>query len=490
MKVVILVGLPGCHAKGTEILLHDGSTKNVEDVIVGDLLMGPDSESREVLQLCRGKEEMVKISPTKGEPFIINKGHILHLQQSGKLQLYSGQSLNIKVGDLISNWGKGLQNRFKLTRIGVNFKTKEQPIPAYILGLWLGDGHSDIPALTTMDIELRTAWINYGKDLGLSFIEYFKKDNKATTISLTNKLGSGSTIKNPLQEKLKGLKVRNNKHIPTIYLTGDQKQRLDLLAGILDTDGSLSRGGYDYISVSKTLANDVLYLARSLGFAAYLTECKKGCWSNEEYVEGDYFRISISGNTENIPCKLTRKQAKVRKQIKDVLRTGFTYEVLPEDDYYGFTLSGDHLYLTSDFTIHHNSGKSTWAKKFQEMYPLDNYQVINQDKLGSRQKCIDKMHELLENSENVIIDRCNVNVEQRSHWIQAAMYHEVKTLTCVVLEVDTEEALARIHFRPNHETIAQDMDLDKKRGIVTKFAGMYSAPTLSEGFSSIIITRN
>lgn len=52
------------------------------------------------------------------------------------------------------------------------------------------------------------------------------------------------------------------------------------------------------------------------------------------------------------------KVAHDRKQIKDVLCTGFKVEELPEDDFYGFTLDDDHLYLTSDFTIHHNSGKA------------------------------------------------------------------------------------------------------------------------------------
>lgn len=100
------------------------------------------------------------------------------------------------------------------------------------------------------------------------------------------------------------------------------------------------------------------------------------------------------------------------------------------------------------------------------------------------------MHELLENEENVIIDRCNVNEEQRSHWIQAAMYHDVKVLTCIVLEVDDQEAIARIDLRKGHETITEDTPLDKKRDIVGKFLRMYSAPKLSEGFSSIVITRN
>ena len=43
-----LVVMPtGCHAAGTQILMFDGSTKPVEDVVFGDVLMGPDSTPRE-----------------------------------------------------------------------------------------------------------------------------------------------------------------------------------------------------------------------------------------------------------------------------------------------------------------------------------------------------------------------------------------------------------------------------------------------------------
>ncbi len=136
------------------------------------------------------------------------------------------------------------------------------------------------------------------------------------------------------------------------------------------------------------------------------------------------------------------------------------------------------------------AGKSTFAKKFQELHPQDAYEVVNQDLLGSRAKCLDKMHDLLEQGKNVIVDRCNVSEEQRSHWIQAALYHGVQLITAIVLEVDTEEAIARVFMRKNHPTITEDLSLEKKRSIVGNFNGQFSMPRLSEGFSSIVITRN
>ncbi|MCQ2404270.1 MAG: DEAD/DEAH box helicase family protein [Lentisphaeria bacterium] len=72
----------GCHAKGHPILMYDGSVKKVEDIVVGDLLMGPDETPRRVLQLARGCEAMVKIMPVASsglQPFVVNRHHLMPL---------------------------------------------------------------------------------------------------------------------------------------------------------------------------------------------------------------------------------------------------------------------------------------------------------------------------------------------------------------------------------------------------------------------------
>ena len=65
--------------------------------------------------------------------------------------------------------------------------------------------------------------------------------------------------------------------------------------------------------------------------------------------------MQISGNIEEIPTKIFRKQAKERKQLKNVLNTGIVIEQLKFDDYYGFTLDGNHRYLLGDTTVTHNT---------------------------------------------------------------------------------------------------------------------------------------
>src|SRR5512134_2565291 len=96
-----LIVLPtGCHAAGTKILLHDGSTKNVEEIVVGDLLMGPESGPRKVLQLARGRELLYRIVPKKGEPFVVNRGHILSLATTNEGKGYPSNTTGAEINNV------------------------------------------------------------------------------------------------------------------------------------------------------------------------------------------------------------------------------------------------------------------------------------------------------------------------------------------------------------------------------------------------------
>jgi len=99
-----------------------------------------------------------------------------------------------------------------------------------------------------------------------------------------------------------------------------------------------------------------LFVARSLGFAAYKTACKKSCMYKGEKREGTYYKASISGQgLEDIPVKCHRKQAHARKQIKDALNTRIKIEKMDVDNYYGFEIDGNRRFVLGDFTVTHNT---------------------------------------------------------------------------------------------------------------------------------------
>jgi hypothetical protein len=147
--------------------------------------------------------------------------------------------------------------------------------------------------------------------------------------------------------------LRQRKHVPHAYKTASRADRLKLLAGFIDADGSLSNGGYDVVGINEELIDDIIFVARSLGFAAYKSACKKTCGNNGK--EGDYFRCNIGGDTDEIPCLIARKQAPPRRQKKSVLVTGIRVEPIGVGDYYGFEINGDRLFLLGDFTVTHNT---------------------------------------------------------------------------------------------------------------------------------------
>lgn len=378
----LLHGKPGCHNKGTTILMFDGSLKNVENVKIGDLLMGPDSKPREVLKLVRGRDKMAQIVPTKGDPFVVNENHILSLIPSGRNRTVK-HILNVSVKDYMAQ-SICYRDRFKLYKTGVEFSNpRKLDLDPYILGLWLGDGTSSEPSITTADLEIKNMWIAYGRLLNLYPTINQPKNNKSATI----RLSPNEWRQNQLLNNLRELNLLNNKHVPQTYLTASRQDRLRLLAGLIDTDGSITGkkmygSSYDIISKWEHLAEQIAFLSRSLGFSAYVKSCIKTCWVGKKIktqFKGKYYRVSISGNINEIPVILERKKCSPRKQVKDVLRTGFTVVPMPEDNYYGFIVDSDHLYLMGDFTVTHNCGKTSFIRYITNTVLPDETYVIWMD---------------------------------------------------------------------------------------------------------------
>ena len=141
-----------------------------------------------------------------------------------------------------------------------------------------------------------------------------------------------------------------NLNIPAAYIKAPMQQRLELLAGLIDTDGSLTSGTFEFMQKRKLFADIAVYTARSLGFRATLKPK-----TVPSYPDNTYWRVHISGDIERIPTRIPHKQAASRKQTKDWTRTGFKVEPLGEGDYFGFTVNKDGRFLLGDFTVTHNT---------------------------------------------------------------------------------------------------------------------------------------
>ena len=374
---ILLGSEPGCFAKGTKVIKHNGNIANIEDIKVGDFLMGPDNTPREVLRLVRGRDRMMRVIPRKGNPFIVNENHQQCFYRSHE-KVY----ITARMGDVATeDFSKTDLKIFRATEIQFPPMGIGIHIPPYILGLWLGDGKRGGPTLTSMDSEVIDAWSEYGKSLGCAVTKNKNhgingKENRSSNYSLTNqshRMGKGKESENLVTRyfrrygfMMQGDKKEQKKWIPVEYKTASVQDRLDLLAGIVDTDGEVSgkteSAASAVIIASKwqSFAEDIAFLARSLGFAAYIKPRSCGP-SGHPMKSAMYYYVYISGDLSRIPLKIERKKVVIvekRKQIKSVSVTGFRTEYLPEDDYYGFTIDKDHLFLLDDFTVVHNCGKT------------------------------------------------------------------------------------------------------------------------------------
>lgn len=350
-------GFGKCLSKNTPIMMYDGLIKMVQDIKVGDQLMGDDSTPRNVLSLARGREMMYDIIPNKGDKYTVNESHILSLKCSTNhsKKYRKGEIYDISVKDYL-NLPKCFHGRAGPLlgyRVGVDFPYKEVDIEPYFLGIWLGDGCKRNLGITNIDKPIIDYCYEYSRKLELDIRISDSKGTRCPTYFITS---HNKRTPNVLLNNLRKYNLLNNKHIPHDFKCNNRQIRLELLAGLIDSDGSLRQGGYDIIQKNEKLLDDIIYLARSLGFAAYKKECKKSCIYKGEKREGTYYRTNIHGKgLEEIPVKCERKKCSSRKQIKDALVTRINVIKKEEDDYYGFELDGNHRYLLGDNTVTHNT---------------------------------------------------------------------------------------------------------------------------------------
>ena len=352
----------GCHAADHPILMFDGRVRRVQDVSIGDRLMGPDSRPRKVMALCRGEDDLYRVVPNRGEPFVVNGGHMLALvatnegKRSYPCYMRGGETEVISVEDYLRK-SKSWKHLRKLYRAPVDFAVRPAfPIPPYVLGLLLGDGcfSSDVVELTTADEEVAEAWIDYAHSVNCG-VTVSEAGGRCPTYTLVRSNGKYNVVAEVLTALELTGRHSGNKFIPHAYLVATREERLSLLAGLLDSDGCANKSGCDYVTQSRELATDLMFLTRSLGFAAHCTEKYCACQTGSG---GWFFRVSIWGDFTSVPCRLARRRPQPRRQRKSVLRTGFAIEPYGRGQFYGFQLDGDHLYVDGHFMVHHNSGKT------------------------------------------------------------------------------------------------------------------------------------
>lgn len=299
--LVLPTGGGKCLGIGTPVLMHDGTIRAVESIREGERLMGPDGLPRTVVGTTRDAGTLYRIVPARGNAWVCNDVHVLSL-----VHTETGAIVDIDVRSYLAEtkWFRHLHKQFAPDH-GIDFAPGESlPLDPYFLGVWYGDGTKALAGV------------------GIS-----KPDPEILDV-IRRIAGAGE-------------------HLPHRYMTASRADRLEFLAGLLDTDGFMHRSGFEIVQKQRGFSEGVCFLARSLGLRALMVE---------KIVNGDsYWRVSISGDCSVIPTRIARKRAPERKQIKCATRTGFTIEPIGDGEYAGFELDGDGRFLLGDFTVTHNT---------------------------------------------------------------------------------------------------------------------------------------
>lgn len=325
-----------------------------KDIHPGDYLYGDNGKPTKVLEEFNHKSKPIyKLTLKDGRIAYAGLEHLWTIKYGNKL-------LTVDTQWIIENgFGKRIIKgkchkpiecrAFLPINKAIEIPYKKVSIDPYLLGLILGDG-----------------CLGYTNSKGVLFSSTVK-DQKIYESLLNTKIREykdnncfieDTDIKNKLIELCLYKTKSDNKFIPDIYKYNSKEVRLEVLKGLMDTDGSAFSSGIEYISKSKQLAEDVLWLGRSLGIRGTLTS--KFVKYKDEIKE--YFRVRFI--TTKTIFKLPRKIEKIKQRNSNYLKNQENYVAITSIEYSHnedakcvIVDNDSHLFLMNDFIVTHNSFK-------------------------------------------------------------------------------------------------------------------------------------
>jgi DNA gyrase/topoisomerase IV subunit B len=374
----------------------------------------------------------------------------------------STKIIDIKVENYLKLAAHDTRSMYSITNMNcINWAYVPVPMDPYIFGAWLGDGDHMGKGFTTCDEEIVKSFVIYLKTIGAEVSHHLSSDHDGYHYSIRRKgtgtlpaIGTSASSKtscvgcsssnvaiehnacdwvcdyepsvtelndelitrcdenhlNPFTQLLKDNNLLKNKHIPTNYMINDRKTRLELLAGFIDTDGTI-KDNYTYkpfveISQSKrlhaNLIESIQFIANSLGFATSIYHVSKERRTNQEE-DASLLTIRISGNhIDDIPTRIARKKIVIigeRESLTPHYRS-ITVTPVGKGEFYGWQIDGNERFLLGNFVVTHNSrllgGKDSASPRYIHTYLEDIVSNIFKKEDASLLKHVDDDGELVE----------------------------------------------------------------------------------------------
>ena len=364
--IAIPCGYGKCLGKDTPVLLYKGTIKKVQDIKVGDQLMGDDSKPRNVLSICKGREQLYKIHQEYGQSYVVNKSHIVSLFE--RLPNFYSIKKYKKIDINLEKLLKKSLNKYYGYSVRIKFPFKDTPKDAYKFGKIIGK------------------WVQ-------SYTECFDTENK-------------------------------KKFDPNMYCVEDilpyfiniTMVRELFLAGFLDILGIPSKlSCISWVLYNKknpsfcnicSIIDIIACISRSIGISVRITK-----------VTNDLSKITFFGDRlVYIPLKTIYiyQSSTLKKSSKEYKGLYFmskiSIEKLDIGDFYGFEIDKNRRFLLGDCTVTHNTvcalnivskiNKKTliivhkqflmdqWKERIEQFLPNTRVGTIQQNTVNIRNKDI------------------------------------------------------------------------------------------------------
>lgn len=340
---------------------------NMGDIRVGDKIIAGNGKEASIIGVYpQGVKPVYEITLDDGSTCRCSDEHLWSVRTRDDRRRKRGNRV-VPLSDMLNSLRVSGDNRanYSIDYVDrIDFCERDFTIHPYIMGVLLGDGclSTGSPNMAIGDLEILDYVNKYLPD------GYKTVHNDRCTYRINGHEGNnakdGSLISIWLKKYGLWGKRSHEKFIPKDYLYASYEQRLWLLRGLMDTDGSAQVKGCDYSTTSKQLADDVTELVHSLGGYAHIS-LKENCGYKKDgkFIQcKPSYRVTIQFDSESPAIfAIKRKKTKYAPKRKEIRRFIVDVKYIGEEECQCIMIDDPcHLYITDDYIITHN----TTAEKF------------------------------------------------------------------------------------------------------------------------------
>ena len=331
----------------------------IGELQVGDDLMGADGTVRRVIHIpFEGECDVWEVELDDGQVVECSDHHLWRIRDTARKSHRRGTDEVITTEQLSK---RELSYMYIPTTEPVQYQHRTVRIDPYVLGVLLGNGDiTEYPRFSVFEQD---------EDVAERFTERCKDEvvrgAERADRSIRYGLQGGQTRADLRRYGLKGT-VSHNKFVPKRYMTLNSQQRLDLLRGLMDTDGSISKNNScSYSTVSHQLAQDVCELVRSLGGVAHVKEIKMPKLAKHQPYQVTLRLPVCPFYSKRKAERWSKPQHPLYRRVVRVERTERRVDMRCIT-----TSAPDGLFLTSGYTVTHNSSSRINLQAVPKDYAL------------------------------------------------------------------------------------------------------------------------